>query len=156
MLLNRHIETLFNGHPFLSSAQIPPAPSESPVATVQIPSLIDQVTEIVAAESQPKRIKIRSGEKDFPERNSLKSLSLNPLLQIEKIASIEIPHNTAEYSKPAYNFMIRTLKPIKGCLTNHFNGDANAFLEKWKSPNGTLGYSRFSDKCKGVGNICSQ
>jgi hypothetical protein len=164
MMLNRHFETRFNQHTFLTSppnslsscnkcsAHISTPPTDSQVPG-RIPALTNQKTRIAAAESKPK-IKFRSGNKDFPERKSLKSLSVTPILQIQKIASIGIPQNTAEYSKPAYNFMIRTLKPIKGCLLNHFNGDVNAFFQKWKSLNGTFPYSRFSDKCKGLGNIC--
>ncbi len=58
----------------------------------------------------------------------------------------ELPEERNELDEGSRNFVIQTVDPIIKCLENHFDGDRDAFIAKWKLD---AGISRWKSKCDG-------
>ena len=93
------------------------------------------------------------GSSDLPGRLDLKKKGTTAekvalLLDIEK----KLPESpSTECKRGAKRFYYQQLKPILGCLRNHYNGDINAF----SAANPDLKHSTYMhSKCGGEGPIC--
>jgi hypothetical protein len=62
--------------------------------------------------------------------------------------------NKSSLTGGAKVFYYNTLKPIETCLMQHFQGDRERFLEKWKSLTGDL--YRFNAQCCSGKTICGE
>jgi len=62
--------------------------------------------------------------------------------------------NKSSLTGGAKVFYYNTLKPIETCLMQHFQGDRERFLEKWKNLTGDL--YRFNAQCCSGKTICGE
>ena len=66
-------------------------------------------------------------------------------LELILAAKTTEPAVYGQMSKKAKQFLSKTLKPVSGCLVEHFGGDRERFLRVYGEA-----YSAFSTKCKGI------
>jgi hypothetical protein len=91
----------------------------------------------------PKKTR-RGGLNDLPLWNNIKNVNgLASILLLKEIFEM-MPKNMSELTGGARSFCISSLKPVLGCLENHFNNDVDRFLIKWDLKSGI---STFQKKC---------
>jgi hypothetical protein len=131
----------------LAEEQQAAAAEESPaVAPAPLPRIQEEPEPVEddTTENRPRR----EGNNNLDERKDLQLMTPKQRLETFVRWNAE-KHANGPYTKAANDFFKKSVFPIVRCLTNHFNGDMDAFLSKY--PN--MAYSKFNEKCcKGWGS----